>query len=40
MLVRKHLLETKEIVSGYVDFPARLLVKKPDGAKYDLYDEY
>ena len=40
MLERKRLLDSKQIVSGYVDFPAKLLVKKSVNTRYALHAEY
>ena len=39
-LLRKHLISRKEIVSGYVNFPAKLMVKKTKEGKYSLHTDF
>ena len=40
MMERKRLKDNKLIVSGYVDYPAKLMVKKPGAKKYTLENEF
>lgn len=40
MQERKILVETEQIVSGYINFPAKLMIKKAGTPKYILYKEF
>ena len=38
--LRKRLKDAKEITSGYLEYPAKLMVKKPGEKKYSLQHAY
>ena len=40
MLMRRTLIRNKEIISGYVDYPAILMVKKENRSKYEKQSSY
>ena len=40
MQERKRLKESKDIISGYVDFPAKLMVKVAKDGKYKCHKDF